>query len=85
MGGDKSTFPDYKNGQYFSGISESNFSGAQLEESNIIHIKRLNKFIKYNQISAYRWSLRDVGKYFVELKLINPRSITKAEVVKELI
>lgn len=94
LGGDKSsTFPEHKKGRYFSGVSQSIFSGKTLEESNMIHIKQSNGFIKYDQISAYRWGnisyktslYTNINEVFVEMMLINPKLVSEEEGLKELI
>lgn len=77
-------FPDYKNGKEFSGVRDSVPSGAHLVESNMIFIKDSRKFIKYDQISAYRWRLSN-NNICIEMKIINPRVISKSEGLKELI
>lgn len=85
----KSTFPEWKKGDYFHGKSDEVFSGKQLENADFIFIEESNKFIKFDGISAFRWSiiddLSDDPIYNVEIKIINPELAHREEVIKAVV
>jgi len=92
LGGDiELSLPNYKDGMEFSGIRKNVPTSAYLEGSSIIFIGSSKEFIKYNQISAYRWNKMSSNwqlgssKVHIEMSLVNPRFIEKEEGLKELI
>lgn len=90
LGGDD-TFPDFKDGVYFYGVFDDFMSLNILDRQNIIYIKKKDESIKYNGISAMRWSyfdndMRYNTQYEIELKLRRPEIIDDREkIVKEMI
>ena len=86
---DKVTFPNFKAGVGFSGLTKkiTCFTYSYFDENNYIYTRKEDRFIKYDSITAFRWEAfygKDVNK--VELMLINPEVIKdKDKIAKELI